>query len=97
MVEWLRTEFGGVILSLLGYAARALVDEAIPRWQTVVARVALAIICGVLAQAIVPDPTPGWVKAAVLVLVGLCTKELVQLFMRLGLGRLEREIERNGN
>lgn len=94
MVEWLRTEFGGVVIVLLGYAARALVDAAVPTWQIVTARVALALICGVLAQVVMPSVFPEWARAAILVLVGLCTKELVQLYMRVGLHKLEKEAEK---
>lgn len=91
MVEWLRTEFGGVVISILGYVLRALAENKPSPWRTVFARLLMAIIAGVVILAALPnDLAPHWRVAATL-LGGAATPELVRMLTAAALKRVQKE------
>lgn len=92
MVEWLRTEFGGVILTLLGYALRALAENQPPPWRVVAVRCTMALLAGIAVLAALPsDIAPYW-RVAAFMLVGATTPELVRLLTSAALKRVGKEV-----
>lgn len=91
MGEWLRTEFGGLLISLLGYGLRALAEAQPAPWRIVAVRLLMAVLAGVAAIAAMPaDIAPYW-RTAGFLLCGAVTPELVRLLTAAALKRIGRE------
>lgn len=91
--EWLRTEFGGVLLSLLGYVLRALAESTPVSWRVIIVRVLMALVAGIAIIAAMPDHIAPYWRTAAFLLGGAATPELVRLLTSAALKRVGKEAD----
>lgn len=97
MVEWLRSEVGGLLIAAFGYLLRELSEnQSIPGrfiavgYGRLFLRLLLAVIGGAVALAMMPEGLPNYARVGLLVFVGAATPEIVKLLLVRGMSRLDR-------
>jgi MFS-type transporter involved in bile tolerance (Atg22 family) len=92
MGEWLRTEFGGFVIALVGYALRALADDHHVAWKEITKRIVMAVLAALVIIAAIPNDWPHYLRVGAMLLAGAATPELVKVFTRAALKRVEDKI-----
>lgn len=91
MVDWLRSEFGGVVIAVLGYVLRVLAENKPVSWRVIAARLVMALIAGIVILAALPSTLAAHFKVGAFLLGGAATPELVRVLTRAALKHVEKK------
>jgi hypothetical protein len=97
MIDWLRSEIGGLMVAVLGFVLREFSEnhqtpERIfeKKGSRFVARSVLAVAAGVVLTLVLPGDLAAHYRAAALAFAGMATPEIVSLLLVRGLARINR-------
>lgn len=104
MVDWLRTELGGLVIAVLGYILREFSENHTKPERIVerkgarfAVRFVAALVAGLIVLAMLPHDAPNYLRVGALAFAGAATPEIVRLLLARGMNRLDNATKGQGN